>query len=744
MTNSQIEHTRQELYKYLSERRLKESFGLLNQWKDMLQNWDFTRRLEEMESSYQYMIKYMLDGFHDPERTSIYNKLILSAYALTDKMAGALLEKESNSVFFTRKRHYESLRDRSLSSVFEKVDNLISNVSLNKLLNEQEFMSVNGNEIESQFEHEVSELFLRIWTNTDATEEDYQLLKEAFSPMHFPVNLTALLVSALFLNLLQRYDERKFSLLLEVSGNQDHEIAQRAVVAAVLLMYIYRDRIDLSPGLKSQLDALAEDATFCESVRNIYIQLIRTKETEKISRKLTDEILPEMMKISPSLYKKIRQDELMNDLESLDKNPEWQELLDRSGVSDKLKELSDLQMEGADVFMSTFSGLKGFIFFTVLSNWFIPFSMENAALKDVFPKNNAKNKFSEILLQSSFLCNSDKYSFCLSLTQLPPEQREMMFAQFNMEGQEMQNLQKEEELLKKDLGKKEILSNQYIQDLYRFFKLHPRRFEFSDPFSLSLNLSSDANLRKFFSDKQSLRLIAEFYFKKEYYEEALELFNELLADDSLNSELSQKAGYCYQMLGDYRKALDSYKNAELMSPNSFWTVRRIGACYRNLKEPEKALEYYLLAEKLSPDNLSVEMNLGHCCLEQKRYEEALKYYFKVEYMDSRSTKAWRPIAWCSFLTGKKEQAERYYGKIMQDKPLPQDYLNAGHVAFSLGKIRDAIGFYKQSIVADGSDFEKFLRNFRQDIPDLLNAEVAETDIPILLDELMYGVEELKV
>lgn len=77
---------------------------------------------------------------------------------------------------------------------------------------------------------------------------------------------------------------------------------------------------------------------------------------------MNEELLPEMMKLGPSLYKKIRQEDLMNDINALEENPEWQEMLDKSGITDKLKELTDLQMEGADVFMSTFSHLKSFPF----------------------------------------------------------------------------------------------------------------------------------------------------------------------------------------------------------------------------------------------------------------------------------------------------------------------------------------------------------------------------------------------
>lgn len=49
--------------------------------------------------------------------------------------------------------------------------------------------------------------------------------------------------------------------------------------------------------------------------------------------------------------------------DSDDLNPEWENWIDKSGITDKLREMGELQMEGADVYMSTFSQLKQFPFF---------------------------------------------------------------------------------------------------------------------------------------------------------------------------------------------------------------------------------------------------------------------------------------------------------------------------------------------------------------------------------------------
>ena len=315
----------------------------------------------------------------------------------------------------------------------------------------------------------------------------------------------------------------------------------------------------------------------------------------------------------------------------------------------------------------------------------------------------------------------------------------MMMGQFGAENAAMQEMANEE-LMKKEKSRENI-SNRYIQDLYRFFKLYIRRSEFTDPFAGHINLLHVSVLEPLLSGQESLRLIGEYYFRRGYYDEALELFERLSATYHSDAEVYQKIGFCYQKLGEYAEALEAFLKAEIIAPDNFWTIRRIATCYRNLKKPEMALSYYHRAEKIQPDNLSVQMNIGHCYVEQKDYEEALKYYFKVDYLDPDGGKAWQPIAWCSFLVGKKEQARRYYAKILAGKPTAIDYLNAGHVEFSLGHIRQAIDYYRRSIELDGGNTGKFLANFKQDIPDLVSAGISSSDIPILLDQLMYGITE---
>ena len=175
----------------------------------------------------------------------------------------------------------------------------------------------------------------------------------------------------MLLNLLHRFDEQKLLILLDGYRHSSPEIQMRSLCCALIVMYIYRERLPLLKSLRNRLDALCEEPKFKTDVRNIFLQFIKSQETEKITRKMNEELLPEMMKLSPSLYNKINPTDIDPESGSPDPNPEWQELLEQSGIADKIKELNDLQMEGSDVFLSTFSGLKSFPFFQEVTLYYI-------------------------------------------------------------------------------------------------------------------------------------------------------------------------------------------------------------------------------------------------------------------------------------------------------------------------------------------------------------------------------------
>ena len=530
-------------------------------------------------------------------------------------------------------------------------------------------------------------------------------------------------------------DRKALRRIFDAAASREPEISVRALIVLLLMLYKYRWRMHLYPQLDNRLHALAETyPSFTKTLLQITLRFILARETEKISNKLQNEILPEMMKLNETLGKKINLKDLTPEQLSDEMNPEWQDaIFADSDLAKKMTEFSELQLEGADVLHSTFVHLKNYPFFREVSNWFLPFSISHSALEGT-PESRELTLI-DTVMDASFMCNSDKYSLFLSMMSLPESARKMMLTQLDGQAAEMIQQNKEELLGKR--SKTELIAGQYVQDLYRFFKLYPRHLDFDDLFAYPLDFHNLPTLTPFISDEESLSAIAAYYLQKNYFQDALTVFTRLVEMNPEDDVLFQKTGYCRQMTNDIAGALQDYLHADLLNPRSKWVIRRIAGCYRTLKQPDKALEYYHRYETLSPDNLSVQISIGHCHLELKDYNEALKYFYKVDYLDTESHKAWRPIAWCSFLTGKYDQARHYYRKILDDKPNMQDFLNAGHTEWALQSMTQAIAYYKEAIRKENGDWDKFYEQFKQDIPDLEKAGIEQDEIPLLLDEVRY-------
>lgn len=736
MLLQETDKIQQKIYDALRHRHLQNAFSLMQLLIQELQEWSARTMLDELETSYRYMIQYMLDGIKDPERQHVYNHLLTESYLLADTIDELRRLKSSSTLYYTRKRELQK-SGLHLPEIFSNLDNSINILSLSELIPDSEDCTSHRREAEKA----ATRFFNYVWTNYPADAKDYATLREALSPHHLPDALAALIVSALTLNIIQHFDDEKMCILIDAYCNHNSDEVQiRALCGILIALLRYHSRLPLYEKLQARITLLFDDNRVTTDMRNIIFQFIRSRDTEKISRKMTEEILPKMMKISPSLYKKIKEDDAMIDIESLEQNPEWQEILEQSGIADNIKELNDLQMEGADVLMSTFAHLKGFDFFQSLSNWFMPFTTTHTAVTQTLGNEEWSKQFARLLQSSGFMCNSDKYSFCLSLSQVPESQRRLMAQQFDSQQAHLHEEARAE--LHRQSRERENISNRYIQDLYRFLKLHPQRNEFVDFFTTPIDkiLQID-EFSTITQDIKLLKILGEYLFKNACYDDATYVFTMLSHNNFTDSELYQKIGYCHQSKGDYETALEFYLKADLIKPDHVWTLRRIATCYRNMKKTETAIQYFMRVDNLTPDNPAVNLNIGHCYLELKEYNNALKYYFKVDYLDSRSTKARRPIAWCSFLVGKVEQAWRYYEKILADTPTSSDYLNAGHVALSLGKMKDAIGLYRQSIVADNNNIENFTRSFDQDRNDLINAGIAPDDLPIIYDQVLYNLQQ---
>ncbi|WP_430820170.1 tetratricopeptide repeat protein [Carboxylicivirga caseinilyticus] len=720
--------------KKLASKRIKDSLDMIEDLVKDAHDGDLIDTHYNLEFTYKNMLRYTVEGITDPERQKIYNHLVRDVYRLADNAYNKLMLKYSNDIIFELRRENASIQ---LSVLLDEYAQLWNGIELQKIVNPE---AENAQEIQN-----ISvRIFQYLWSASTLSEGDLDKLKSLFNNSSYPWYLKAQLVGALNLALLHSFIPEYLDLLMDLALNENDSISSRAVTTLILSFLKYDARLPLNPKIHSRFTLLAEENKWITLIESIIIQLIRTKETQRISQKLHDEILPEVVKMQPKFKNKLDLENMLSENLTDDKNPEWEDFFkDSPSLISKMEELTQWQMEGADVFLSTFKHLKHFSFFNSFANWLLPFYPSHPEIKKALDSESDLFKSSSLLdnlAESRFLCNSDKYSLMLSIPHMPSMQKDLMGQMFSAEMEQMAEINKDEKALKANQGKL-IASNQFIQDLYRLIKVHPQRHQLDDIFTQPMDFHNKWFFKKLVTEDSSLRELAEYYFKKEYYDEAIDIFNQIYEKDQTAVDIIQKIAFGYQKLNQFEKALAKYLQADLIGAESVWNKKKIALCYRHLKNPEKALQYYKEAENIDPENLSTQASIGHCYLELEQFEEALKYYFKVEYLDPGNHKVGRAIGWCSFVLGKFDQAEKYYNKILVAETNKQDLINLGHTLWCKKLRKEALASYQKSIKLPNHSFNEFLETFQEDIPHLLTHGIEKPDIPLMLDQIRYSLEE---
>jgi len=724
----------------ISEKRIKNALDDLSNMVEETQLGDMKDQLEAHGHTYENMLKYTLEGIEDPERKKVYNHLQRSILELADEAHDKILSTISGWHTYSLKTELDKEQKLTGKSVVQKLDDLSFKHQLDEVLNEARVMDSPRQSFESQKHAEIiSRIFVHLWLSNEFKEAEKDLIATISDPDRFYWYERSLFVSSITLSLLRCFDINKFIALYELYKMNEEEVWQRALIGMLIGFYKFDLRIPLYPELLELIEELREREGFAKDLELILLQLIRSGETEKISQKIRDEIVPEMTRLAPKLTEKLDLDKMIPDDFLEDKNPDWSDIFKESeGLYEKIEEFSKLQMEGADVFMSAFSQLKQFSFFGEMSNWFLPFHPDNPVIDDAFSFEDPefdKKVFLEGLEKTGYMCNSDKYSFCLNVKLMPQAQKSMLLKLFQSELDGMEELRKEEHLLE-STKKSSTIYTQYIQDLYRFYKLYRFKGEFYDIFMTGMDFGNSLFFKYLVPDDTLVRKIAEFYFEHESYSKAIDIYKQIVGIEEM-PEILEKIGYAFQMLQDYENALKYYLKAEIFNAKKEWIIKKVGLCYRQLKNPVKALEYYQRAEHLDPENLYTQTSIGHCYLDLQDYQQALKYYFKVEYLNPKNKKVWRPIAWCSFVLGKFDSSSKYYDLILKESPTYHDFMNFGHLQWCLGNKVKAVDFYRQSVEFKGHDIQTFLETFEDDQVHLIKHGIAQDDIPILLDHLQY-------
>lgn len=656
-------------------------------------------KVNQLKQTYRYMLHYFSEGMADDSRENMFANVVGSLREILQRLVIEKKLADSSELFYSTSRICRH-RNLSFTALVNKIEDISSNISLG------EAAGVDTRELRAEQDNLMRELFDLLWTSFLNKESATEIRSKVLAIRSD--SLAAYIIAALTLSLLSVYDRNKLDLLLDIYETSESDIlTARSLVGIVLTLDKYKDRIKEDHALKTRMELWNDSILTYSRLRTVVKELIKARDTDRLTAKMRDEVIPELMKLKPDIIKKMRESSLDPDNMTLENNPEWEEMLEKNGIADKLREFTEMQMEGADLMMLSFANLKGFPFFRNVNSWFLPFNAKHPALTVDSPTVKSLEAAMEM---NKMMCDSDKYSLFLAFATLPEQQRNMMFGQFGAQMSQMTEEMKDRSI-KDSHSEFNTEAVVFIRDLYRFFKLFSKKNEFKDPFDHPLNFMALPYLNSILMDEEMLSIIGEFYFKRGYYPEALAILSLLEQSQGLHPEYWEKIGFINQQTGNYQEALMAYQKSELLGNSGLWLIRNMAHVNTKIGNYRGAAVYYENALEKEPENITFLMNAGYCLTQSGDYNGAVKYYYHANYLSPDNVKIWRALAWAELMNRNLDKSEKFYDKILTSDATVSDYLNFGHLKLVEGKVKDAIEFYRK---ARSNNEKEFMAAYKAD------------------------------
>ncbi len=632
---------------------------------------DLQAEYDIIERTYRSMLTFWVQdaGSRDMER--ILADLMRSSQQLDDRIQRRLrLQERPNDRYSVVLAQVRRNADTSSSDIIQQVGCINEEVAQLRADTSERISKrlYQLDKLEKDREERRTRLFQQVWTSDVWSKTEYN----AFASMLYAKDMEtydkSLVISACYVSLLEMFDEYKMLFLLEAYLCTDAEVNQRAAVCLMILCRKYSEHIRLFPELSSRLSLQMEDPAFINDIFRIAAQLQNSVETETVSYRMRNDIMPGIMRGAKEAQQQNSQQQKPPRLAD-GENPEWFDNNDNLSAEsqEKLKELTDLQFAGADVYMSGFAHMKGFPFFQELSHWLVPFRFDHPALGTSPQPETDSNageangvaKSMQTLLQLTPFCSSDKYSFVLMMKSFGGDNMKQM--QDNLESQlDGEAISSAKAEIDKERLERGEISKQFIFDLYRFHKLYPFKTQFENPFEGASGTFTPARIPIFnslTSQRIKCLVLAEFLMQKHENASALELF--AAAKPQMNdadADLWQKMGFCEHKLKHLEQSEAAYQTALDLHPDSAWTRKHLAQVKYEKGKYQEAEDHYDRLLEAQPDHMPFIAKKVECALQRNDYETALRYLHKAKYLDEQSPAILRKLYFVQMLNGEYEKA----------------------------------------------------------------------------------------
>ncbi|MBQ6193670.1 MAG: tetratricopeptide repeat protein [Prevotella sp.] len=648
----------------LKEKRMGEAIRTLQELMERNRTVVADNNYHNIIDDYNRLLDYTEQGYQDPMREEIYLKLVKRLWNFTCNAQMAWLS--NNKPMFREARQKSAQHMFSHEEIQRNLHNFVSDAAMLSL-EEDEAKEQKETDLYARHAEYVSTLFNHIfvsglWNQSSCTFYTELIL----SPMTDSVD-ARILVSAITLNCFLQFDIQKFSTLIEVHEKSDDPLLrERAFVGWVLALRLFEP--SLFPEFAQRLKDVCSRHT--DELLELQQQIVSCINAESDNETLQNDIMPNIMKNSG--YKLTRRgiEEFEDPLE---------DILDSDAADKRMEEaekninkILDMQRHGSDIYFGSFKMMKRFAFFYTISNWFTPFYFQHPALSSL-RKDFQTNKFITGIINKGPFCDSDKYSFALGasnvISTLPTDVLKMM-----------ENIEDIDPAMAPELTASPMFKRQvYLQDLYRFFRIHPQHTDLPyDPFHVD---AVKANSNYFVLD------------------------HDIFSDSDDFHIMLMRARYHYQ-IRRYGDVVEELYNIVDKHPDNMQARALMANALLEIGSYSEAADHYEQLLNVRPGHFKYKLNHALALIKAGRFEEAMDDVFQLSYEHPDDSRIMRLLAWALLIQKRDEQAEHYYDKLLESgNANPTDKLNAAYCYWFRGKIKQSVELFREYVQKKNTPLE---------------------------------------
>lgn len=625
--------------------------------------------LRDIETQLQLITDALISGLQDTQRNAFYEQLLQRMHVIIAdlQMQWMCIHEKPLAYYWQPTKHFDGNAD----TIRQTLEKYVAEKAL------QQFQTTPNFQL-THFTY-LSTLFKYIWLSASWKKNEEEAFTDLLLSPTVESRDVCLIISALTLSLLTVFDGRKVNTLMNVYlQTHDEHIRQRALVGWLFALSQPYDKYD-STFFQETYTQLLSDDHHVQQIVETQIQVFYCLNAEADNEEIQRDIIPTLLRNSPITLQNGQlierdDDDPLNDILNPHADEESMEEVEHT-----MQRMINMQKEGADVFFGGFSKMKHFPFFNDIANWLMPFTWEHPDLQSLNSKGEKQFNAIKALLRKGPFCNSDKYSFAFVLQQtinnIPDNLLDaMVFGDLEMDESSTQH------------NGGAYIRRKYLQDLFRFFRLHPNKTLFHTPLSPHTpHTTPDMSLliRQLtphfehsplhFSQKndhsllqQRMTAVASFLYRHKHYHTLIYIINNNLVENTFQTQLlyalaMQHTGQIAESIPVLRLLVNQKSS---FSPN----IKALSALAKALLAEEQYAEALTLYQQLhgyKPDSIPYALRLTLCLIKEEKKQEALNTILEQSFSHPDDIYVQRMVAYTQLYCDKLQQAQQAYEKLVQ-------------------------------------------------------------------------------